>query len=70
MPRYKFIVIDDTTYKGNTGIQLPDDNSALAEGAQLAREVKADHRPNGYGWSVEVQEGERVVAQIPFNSVD
>jgi hypothetical protein len=70
MPRYKFNVIDGTTYKDNTGLQLPDDNSALAEGAQLAREVKADYRPHGDEWSVEVKDGERVVAQISFNSVD
>jgi hypothetical protein len=70
MPRYKFNVIDGTNYKDNTGIELPDDTSALAEAAQLAREVKADYRPDGDEWSVEVKDGERVVAQISFNSVD
>jgi hypothetical protein len=70
MPRYKFNVIDGTTYRDNTGTDLPDDNSALAEGAQLAREVKADYRPDGETWSVEVKDGKRVVAQIPFNAVD
>jgi hypothetical protein len=33
MPRYKFNVIDGTTYKDDTGTDLPDDACALAEGA-------------------------------------
>jgi hypothetical protein len=70
MPRYKFNVVDGTTYTDKTGTELPDDNSALAEGAQLAREVKADNRPDGETWSVEVKQGTRVVSQVPFNAVD
>jgi hypothetical protein len=70
MPRYKFNVIDGTTYKDDTGTDLPDDACALAEGAQLAREVKADHRPDGDAWSVEIKDGNRVVAKIPFTLVD
>lgn len=70
MPRYKFNVVDGATYKDDTGTDLPNDHFALAEGAQLAREVKADHRPDGDTWSVEVKDGARVVAHIPFNLVD
>ena len=70
MPRYKFNVIDGMSYKDDAGTDLPDDAYALAEGAQLAREVKADCRPDSEAWSVEIKDGNRVVAQIPFTLVD
>jgi hypothetical protein len=49
---------------------LPDDNSALAEGAQVAREVKASNDVEADKWSVEIKDGKRVVAEIPFKTVD
>jgi hypothetical protein len=49
-----------------TGTMLPDDNSALAEGAQVAREVKASNDVEADKWSVEIKDGKRVVAEIPF----
>jgi hypothetical protein len=69
MPRYRFIVHAFEVIDDPDGAPFPDDPTALAEALKIIRELKRDeidHR----GWSLELREGERLVARIPFETVD
>ena len=70
MPKYRFHVVDDARYEDKNGTILPNDDAAVAEGVKVARELKLDNELDTRDWSVEVKDGERVVANIPFDSVD
>jgi hypothetical protein len=63
-------VQDGVKYTDAKGTVLPDDAAAIAEGAKVARELKIDSGSETEGWSVEIKEGNRLVADIPFSSVD
>ena len=70
MPKYRFNVQDGVKYTDANGTVLPDDVAAIAEGARLARELKIDSEGETEGWSLQIKDGKRVVADIPFSSVD
>ena len=70
MPKYRFDVQDGVKYADTEGMVLPDDVAAIAEGAKVARELKIDSYGETEGWSVQIKDGKRVVADIPFSSVD
>jgi hypothetical protein len=70
MPNYKFHVQDHTKFEDRSGTDLPNDQSALAEGAKVAREVKSSNNLDAAQWSVEIKDGTRVVDDIPLNAVD
>jgi len=70
MPTYHFNVQDGVKYKDLNGTILVDDEAALAEGARVAREVKSGSGSESSDWLVEVKDGIRLVAEIPFTSVD
>jgi hypothetical protein len=70
MPRYHFIVHAVDVLDDPEGLDCPGDAAALAEAAKIIREVKADNTGVDFlGWSLEVTEGERRVALIPFEAV-
>ena len=70
MPKYRFNVQDGVEYADPAGVVLADDAAALAEGARVAREVKSSYRPEEHDWQVQIKNGKRTVAEIPFKSVD
>jgi hypothetical protein len=70
MRKYRINVRDGVTYADPTGSVLEDDQAAIAEAAQVARELKSDHGPDVADWLIEVKDGKRVVARIPFRNVD
>ena len=70
MPKYKFHVIDGARYEDENGTTLPNDDAAVAEGAKVARELKSDNELDARDWTIEIKDGKRVVANIPFTIVD
>lgn len=52
------------------GEAFPDDAAALAEGAHVVREPKRDYGLESEEWAIEIVEGERLVALIPFKTVE
>jgi hypothetical protein len=70
MPRYFFLVHGEYEVNDRVGQDFVDDGAALSEAARVARELKRDFGARAASWSVEVREGGRIVATIPFASVD
>jgi len=70
MPKYRFNVQDGVKYEDPQGTRLKDDKAALAEGAQIAREVKADCGDECADWVVEIKDGKRLVERIDFRNVE
>jgi hypothetical protein len=70
MPRYFFIVHGQFEIEDRDGQVLSDDAAALGEAAQVARELKRDYGAMSISWSIEVREDGRIVAIVPFSTVD
>jgi hypothetical protein len=70
MALYHFIVHTSSRIDDPEGEAFPDDAAALAEGAQVASELKRDYGTESEDWAIEVLEGERLVALIPFRTVE
>lgn len=70
MPRYYFVVYGKTVIRDPEGGLFVGDDAAIAYGARLARELKADEGPRCGDWSIGVEndQGKRI-AIIPFSSV-
>jgi hypothetical protein len=70
MPRYRFPIrnpdgklVDDVD-----GVNFADDRTAKTYGMRVIEELKRDE-PEGYlGWTMEIKEGERLVATLPFST--
>jgi hypothetical protein len=69
MPHYHIIIHGDKTMDDPEGHDLPDDQAALAEGAEVARELVRDCGPHSQGWWIEIREGKRLVTKIDFYTV-
>jgi hypothetical protein len=66
MPSYDFYLnsnsdIDDLGY-----MELADDAAALAFGEQVIRDSMEGDAEQYTGWTIDIAEGERTVASIPF----
>jgi hypothetical protein len=70
MPRYRFIVHAIEVLDDPEGISLPTDEAALAEALKIIRELKRDAGDEVRDWAVEIAEGDRQVAMIPFITVE
>lgn len=70
MPLYRFIVHADKRIDDPEGEEYPDDASALAEAANVVRELRRDYGEDCQGWSIEVRSDGRLIALIPFNTVE
>jgi hypothetical protein len=70
MPHYSIIVHGEFEVDDLAPQLFADDAAALAEAARIVRELKCDFGARAASWSIEVRNGERVVATIPFLSVD
>ena len=72
MPKYRFpiqsdtgVVVDDTE-----PIDLPDDTAARNYGQSVIDELN-EVEPRGYfGWTMDIKEGERLVAIFPCNKLN
>jgi hypothetical protein len=71
MPAYQFNLVVGTECLGRDGSEFPNDEAALAEGAKVARELKSTElREDTYDLTMEIRDGRRVVARIPFTNID
>jgi hypothetical protein len=70
MPHYSIVVHGEFEVDDLPPEQFADDAAALAEAVRVVRELKCDFGARAASWSIEVRNGERVVATIPFLSVD
>jgi hypothetical protein len=70
MPYYDILVHGEFEVDDLTPQEFADDAAALSEAARVVRELKRDFGARTASWSIEVREGARVVAHIPFPAVD
>ena len=70
MPRYHFAVKDAARYDDPDGTELPDDAAARDYAIRIIREVQHGEEQNWTGWAMEVRQGQRIVWQIPFETVE
>jgi hypothetical protein len=70
MPRYHFAVKDAARYDDPDGTELPDDAAARDYAIRIIREVQHGEEHNWTGWTMEVRQGQRIVWQIPFETVE
>jgi hypothetical protein len=70
MPHYHFIVHAFEEIDDPEGAEYPDESFALMAALKIVREIKRDEDDKVRGWSIEVKEGERRVAVIPFETVE
>jgi hypothetical protein len=69
MRAYSFVVrnSDATEIEELGGMGLADDGKALTFGKQVIRDLMREGAEQYAGWTMEVAEGERAVASIPFD---
>ena len=70
MPRYHFAVKDAARYHDPDGTELPDDADARDYAIRVIREVQHGEEHNWRGWTMEVRQGQRIVWQIPLETVE
>jgi hypothetical protein len=70
MPRYHFAVKDAARYDDPDGTEVPDDAAARDYAIRIIREVQHGEEHNWTGWTMEVRQGQRIVWQIPFETVE
>jgi hypothetical protein len=70
MTRYFLIVHGRFVVDDPTGQSFDGEAAAVSEAAQVARELRRDCGDESAAWSIEVHDGKRTVAIIPFSSVD
>ena len=69
MPRYRFSVQNITRriFKDTGAVELLDDASARAYGQRVIEELNRDETSGYFGWTMDIKEGDRLIAIIPFN---
>jgi hypothetical protein len=71
MPHYHFTIYDDQSAPDNVGaMALPDDDSAWEFGEAMIRGLLAGDAGKYETWTMEITEGNRIVASIAFNLKD
>ena len=70
MSRYHFAVKDAARYEDPDGMELPDDAAVRDYAIRVIREVQHGEDHNWTGWTMEVRQGQRIVWQIPFETVE
>ena len=68
MPRYRFPIYSSTAavVADTEGAEFPDDYTARLYGERVIADLKRDEPDNYFGWTMEIKDGERLVASIPF----
>ena len=69
MPKYRFPVqnINRKIIKDAGAVELPDDTTARAYGERVIEELNSGEAAEYFGWTLDIKEGDRLVAIIPFN---
>jgi hypothetical protein len=71
MPLYRFVVHAIDVIDDPEGVQLSDDQAAVAEAVKIIRELKKDSpHEELQNWALAITEDDREVAFIPFDTVD
>ena len=72
MPKYRFPIQSDTgaVVDDTEPIDLPDDTAARNYGQSVIDELNEDEPRAYFGWIMDIKEGERLVAILPFNKLN
>ena len=70
MPKYRFPVqnINRKIIVEAGAVELPDDVTARAFGQRIIEELNNGEAGEYFGWTLDIKDGDRLVAIIPFNS--
>ena len=70
MPKYRFPVqnINRKIIVDAGAVELPDDMTARAFGQRIIEELSSGEAGEYFGWTLDIKDGDRLVAIIPFNS--
>lgn len=68
MPRYKFPLFSPAgeLVTDEDGVDLPDDDVARKYGESVISELLRDEPEGYFGWKMQIKNGDRLLASIPF----